>query len=286
MIALCCAILTLALAFYGIIEGVNRTIVRLQENGFTSFIYYTMISNTLAALSAAFVFPYAVEGIRKKRFTLPGWVAVTHFAASTCVAITMIFVFAFISWASPDDAFGGPNTVLHVFCPLLILISFFQIESGRLFTWKDRLLGTVPFCIYLIVYVIEVAVIGEQNGGWRDIYRVMEFLPTALAIPAALLLALTVSTAVALVSNHITKRRMKQMFLLWDEDLDPIEVRIEAFGLGRMIGGLGDESGIDIPYDILRHLADRYHLETEELMKPFAKGLIVGQKDRDRSGRG
>jgi hypothetical protein len=213
VIALCCVILTLTFAFYGIIAGVDRMIGTSHENGFTSFIYYTMLSNALAALSAAFIFPYAVEGIRKKRFTMPKWVAVIHYVATTTIAVTMVVVFAFISWASPDDAFGGSNLATHVICPLLILMSFFQMESGYLFSWKDRLLGMIPLSVYMIVYFIEVVVIGESRGGWPDIYHIMEFVSPALAIPAALLLAFGVSTAAALVSNRLTKIRNKKMFL-------------------------------------------------------------------------
>ncbi len=282
VVAFLCGILTLTLSFYGIIAGVNRTVSLLHRDGFTSFIYYTMLSNALAALSAAFVFPYTVEGIRRKRFALPRWVAVTHYTAAVSISFMMIFVFAFISWASPDDAFGGPNLVTHVFCPLLILISFFQMESGHLFTLKDRLAGIVPFCIYLTVYVIEVAVIGESNGGWPDIYHVQEFLPPVLAVPTALLLAFCVSTVIAALSNRLTKKRTEKIYLLWRGDMDPVEVRIEAYGIGRMAGRYGDRNGIQIPYDILTHLAERYHLETEDLMKPFVTGVLMGLKEKEK----
>lgn len=280
MIALCCGILTLMLSFYGIIAGVNKTIAVLHENGFSSFVYYTMISNTLAALSVAFVFPYAVEGVRKKRFVLPKWVAVMHYAATTSIAITMLFVLAFISWASPEDAFGGSNLVTHVFCPILILLSFFQIESGHIFTWKDRLLAIVPYCLYAVVYTIEVVVIGEENGGWKDIYHIKEFLSPLTAIPV-LLLAFGVSIAIALISNHLTKKRMKRMFSLWSEELEPIEVRIEAYGLGLMAAQRSDKNGIQIPYDILTFLAKKYGMDPEDLMKPFMKGLMTELKERD-----
>ena len=126
-VALCCVILTLMLAFFGIIEGVNRTITVLKENGFVSFIYYTMFSNTFAVLAVAFVFPFTVEGIRNKRFILPKWVAVMHYLAATSIAITIVFVFAFMSWASPENAFGGANFVTHIICPVLILITFFKL---------------------------------------------------------------------------------------------------------------------------------------------------------------
>jgi len=281
LIALCCVILTLILAFYGIIEGVNKTTIVLHENGFMSFIYYTMVSNAFAALSAAFVFPFAVEGVRKKRFILPKWVALMHFTATVTIAVTMVFVLAFMSWASPDDAFGGSNFVTHVICPLLILVSFLQIETGRLFTWGDRLIGIAVCFVYLAVYVIEVAIVGEAHGGWPDIYRVCEFTSPALAIPAFLLLAFGVSTAVALISNHLTKKRMKRMFSLWSEELEPIEVRIEAYGLGLMAAQRSDKNGIQIPYDILTFLAKKYGMDPEDLMKPFMKGLMTELKERD-----
>lgn len=279
-IALCCGILTLVLAFYGIIAGVNRTIAVLHKNGFLSFSYYTMFSNTLAALSAAFVLPYAVEGMRRKRFTLPKWVAVTHYTAAVTIAITMAFVLAFMSWVSPDNALGGANLVTHVFSPALILISFFQMESGNLFTWKDRLLGIIPFCLYQVAYMIEVEVIGEENGGWPDIYCIKEYLSPFVAVPLLLLLTFTLSTAIALLSNSLTKKRHQKMYLLWHDELDPIEVRIEAYGLGRMESQYGETGSIQIPYDILSFLAQRYHLETEELMRVFIKGVMIGLKDR------
>lgn len=56
----------------------------------------------------------------------------------------MFFTAAFISWASPDDAFGGPNLFMHVFCPILILVSFFQIKNDRIYTFRDRLPDASP----------------------------------------------------------------------------------------------------------------------------------------------
>ncbi len=281
IIALCCEILILALSFYSIIESVNMTFINLNENAFVSFTYFTLISNTLAALSTAFVLPFAVEGIRKKRFVLPKWVAAAHFVAAVSIAYVMVFVLAFISWASPADAFGGPNTVTHVICPFLIVISFFQIENGHIFTWKDRLLGIVPFGIYTAVYYIEVVLIGESNGGWPDLYHVQEHLPAAVAIPVSLILCFGVSTAVALISNRITKRRNEKTFLNWSGDLDPVEVRIEAFAIGRMAGQCSEANNVQIPYDILLYLAKRYGLSPEDLMKPFVKGLMTELKDRE-----
>ena len=281
VIALCCGILTLILAFYGIIEGVNQTWRKLHENAFFSFIYFTMISNTLATLSVSFILPFAVEGVRKKRFILPRWVAVFHYIATVSVVIVMVIVLSVMSWASPEDAFGGPNLFTHIFCPLLILVSFFQIEGGHVFTVKDCLLAVIPGGVYMVVYFIEVVLVGEANGGWPDIYQITEHLPSALAIPAFLLIAFGVSMLIALLSNYLTKKRTKKMYSFWREDMDPIEVRIEAFGIGRMAAESGEESSIQIPYDILTYLAQKYDLKTDDLMKPYFKGLLTEIEDRN-----
>ena len=281
--AFCCGIITLILAFYAIIAGVIKTVEVMHANGFTSFVYYTMISNTFGAISMAFVFPYTVEGMRKKRFTVPKWVAVMHYVVTASITVTMLFVLAFMSWAAPDGAFGGVNILTHVFCPLLILISFFQIESGHLFTWKDRLLSVIPFSVYSVVYLVEVFVIGETNGGWRDIYHVKDYISPFLAFPLLLLLAFGVCISVALLANRLTKERNKKMFAFWSGDHDPVEARIEAYGLGTMAGRLSEDNEIHIPYDILTYLAKSCDTDLESLIRPFVKGFLIERDYRDRS---
>ena len=73
--------------------------------------FFTVLSNLLAAVGASFMIPYAVEGIRKKRFTLPRWLIVFQYAGATCVAITFVVSIAVIcprrgSPQSPGRIFG------------------------------------------------------------------------------------------------------------------------------------------------------------------------------------
>ena len=281
VIALCCGFLTLVLAFYGIIASVIRSVSVFGSNGFVSFIYYTMVSNTVAAVSISFVIPFAVEGIRKKRFVLPRWAAVMHFLAAVSIAIMFVFVLSFISWASPEEAFSGTQIIMHVFCPVLILISFFQTENGYIYQPKDWAVGCIPFYIYIVIYFIEVVLVGRSNGGWPDLYHIREYLHPAAAVPLLLLFGLAVSASVALLSNHLTRKRKEKLFRYWQADADPVEVRIEAYGLGRMTGLNGEKNSIQIPLDILVYLAERYRLGTEDLTKPFMKGLLNGLKERE-----
>lgn len=280
VIALCAGFLTVMFSFYGIVSGINRTIVVMGKNGFVSFIFFTMISNTIAALSAAFTIPFAVEGIRKKRFTLPGWIAVMHYSATVSVAIILLFVLFVMSWISPYDAFGDFNLILHIFCPILILISFFQTESEYIYTLRDQLIGLAPFVIYMMVYFVEAILIGEENGGWQDIYRIQEFPLHWLSVTLLFFAAIGISFVLRWLSNHLTRIRTNQMFSFWKEDADPVELRIEAYGLGVMIGLKGEKNNIQIPYDILEHLAKMYQLPVNDLLKPFMNGLINGLNER------
>ena len=282
IIALCAGSLTVILSFYGIIAGVNRTNVVLGKNGFVSFIYFTMISNTLAMLSAAFTIPFAVDGIRKKRFTLPRWIALMHYSAAISVTVMLLCVICFISWVSPDDAFGGANIITHIFCPVLILISFFQTENEYIYTLKNQSLGMIPLCVYIIAYFIEVILIGEANGGWPDIYRVKEFLPYWLAIPMLFLFGLGISFMIRMISNSLTNIRRAKMFAFLKEDAKPEEVFSEAYSIGVMIGLKGEKNNIRIPYDILEYFAQKYMLNVDDLTKSFVDGIMNGLKERNK----
>lgn len=239
-----------------------------------------MIANILAALSVSFVIPFAVEGIKKKRFVLPKWVAILHYISTTSIAIMLVFVLTFISWASPPyDAFGDSNLVMHIFCPILILISFFQIENRYTYTVRDCFIGCIPLYIYEIVYYIEVVLIGETNGGWKDIYHVQEHLSPIIAIPSLMLLGLETSCLIAVISNYLTKKREYKMFHYWKKkDIDPIEAKIEAYGLGNAMSRIKDENNIMIPIDILDYLSKKSNINTDELIKSYVTGLICSKK--------
>ena len=280
IIALCSGICSLIFAFYGIIAGVIRTVERMKVNGFFAFAFFTMIANILAALSIAFVIPFAVEGIKKKRFVLPKWVAIFHYISTTSVAIMLVFVLSFISWSSPYDAFGDSNLFTHVFCPILILISFFQIENRYIYTIKDCFIACIPLYIYEFVYYIEVALIGEANGGWKDIYHVQEHLSPVIAISSLMLLGFVTSYIIAVISNYLTKKRENKMFHYWNKkDIDPIEAKIEAYGLGSAVNKIKDENNIMIPIDILDYLSKKSNVNRDELIKSYITGFICSQKE-------
>ncbi len=72
--------------FFALMMGFNKMTFIYGANIFKSYIYFTIISNTMAAISVAFVIPFAVEGIRKSRFILPEWVSVLLFVSTSSIS--------------------------------------------------------------------------------------------------------------------------------------------------------------------------------------------------------
>ena len=71
------------------------------------------------------------------------------------------------------------------------------------------------------------------------------------------------------------------MFLCWKGNFDSIEAKIEAYGLGSMMGQIEDENTIIIPKDILNYLAEKSNVNIEELIKSFIAGFMNNQKNKE-----
>ena len=106
------------------------------------------------------------------------------------------------------------------------MVSFFMVESGFDFTFRDSVIACIPAWIYGLIYLWQVALIGEANGGWEDLYHVLEYLPfpVALAVPAYALIVLGLALLIQWLYNRLTRRRLERMnSRLWPEDVDPAE---------------------------------------------------------------
>ena len=62
--------------------------------------------------------------------------------------------------------------------------------------------------------------------------------------------------------------------------MSSVEVRIEAYGLGRMAGLTGEKNSIQIPFDILELLAEKYRMNSDDLTRAFMVGLRNGLMER------
>ena len=266
---------------YAVIVGLVENPTDLHpERGKALFHLFTVNSNVFSALGAILMIPYAVEGIRKKHFTYPKWIQVIQYSGAICTTLTMLFViFLIFPMAGTPSAFGGIYIWLHLVCPIMSLVLLFSVDSDIELTRRDALVALCPFCIYAAVYFVQVVIMGEANGGWRDIYRLVAYLPPYLATALMLALGLGIAFGIRFFYNRLSRRRQKALRRLWDDNLTPVEIRIEVYGLGHFNGKNSDINNITIPIDILRDLSQKYSIDINDLLKAYNKGLIDGLKE-------
>ena len=289
ILALIALLITFAFSLYGI-DGSIAQYARAGENPWGLFQWFTTDFNVLTCFSASMIIPFAVQGIRNKYFSYPKWVAMFHYSGMVCTALTMLIVLAFMSRVDPYAAFGAYNWYLHIISPMMVIVSFFLVDSGYLYTLKDSVIVTLPVLVYICIYAWQVFYIGIDNGGWEDLYQFGVYLP--IPIPACMLtvylLTLLLSLLIRRLDNRLTRLRRKRLMAgLWSADTDPVTIKVEVFGLGRYMGEHADAQFVEMPLDLIRRISDRYGLTTEELTRPYIKGFLdsinekqEGQQDR------
>ncbi len=254
------------------------------ERGETLFHLFTVNSNVIAAVSAAFIIPYAVEGIRNKRFTLPKWVSIIQYSGVICTTLTMLFAIVLIfPYLGPSVAFGGMNFWLHLVCPIMALILFYSVESNQKFLAGDSIIALIPFYCYAAAYIFNVVFKGIEHGGWRDIYRLIKFAPAVVTGPMMFLLGFGIAALLRYSYNSLSQKRHEKALALWDRSLDPVEVKIEVFGLGRYKGHHSDVDTITIPMDIFLDIHEVYGIPVNELIPVYSRGVIDGLCERSES---
>ena len=260
------------------INGILIGLILYTRNGETPselFRYFTVDTNLITALSAGMLAPFAVEGIRKKRFSCPRWTARLYYIGTSCISLIMLFAVFVISWTDPVMAFGGANFYLHIICPIMVMLSFFFIESNYMYTVKDALICLIPFAVYSFVYFIEVVIIGEAKGGWPDYYSLTTNAPVDVSAAAMFIFDFGVALLIGRISNRLSKSRLDKLEKgLWDDEVSPAEIKIELFGLGRYMGRHEDSCNATLPLDIIELIANKYGLSKEELIRPYLKGLM------------
>lgn len=273
IIALIACIITIVFSLGSIIYGITTD---EPEQVQTEFEWFTVDSNALTAVAALLIVPFAIHGIKKKRLIYPKWALLIHYAGTICTSLTIVFVLCFISWYDPELAFAEENFFLHIICPSAVLISFFMVESNYRLTRKDTLLGLIPFASYAFLYLYNVVV----TGNWDDHYMLNTFTPFYFSFPAMFVLAYLIALAIRCVHNRLLAYRDRKLKTIWDEDLDPVMIKIEIYSLGVHAGLHQEKDDISVPFDILEQLADQYDIKINELANAYIKGSIDGMKER------
>ena len=211
-------------------------------------------------------------------FLYPRWLFLLHYTGTIYTTMTFVFAMVFILPWNPEFAVSGTQLYLHVICPIAILVSFELVESGYQITKRNTLACLIPFLIYSLVYVVNVVLLGETNGGWEDLYMLNTFVPFYFSLPAVWLLAYVIATLIRILSNRLDILRRNHLLSFWKEDADPIELNIEIYGLGRYNGMHDTRNELSIPYDLLELFAERYSRDPDDLLKIYMKGMMDALK--------
>ncbi len=143
----------------------------LVETGVDSFKFFTTDSNILAALSSLVLIPYEVQILKGKRESLPRGAVLFKFVGMTSVMLTFVTV---ITLLLPQ--YGavflllGTSFYMHLAGPLAALVTFLFLETDVKIRLPEAFLALIPSVLYGSVYLVEVVIIGEKNGGWMDFY--------------------------------------------------------------------------------------------------------------------
>ena len=192
--------------------------------------------------------------------------------------LVMAFSVTCIAWYDPALAFNRANFYLHIICPIMIVLSFFMVESNYSLDQKDNLFSMIPFAIYAFAYLINVVILRR----WKDLYMLNTLLPFYITMPLMFLLAYSIGWLIRSLYNRQLAYREKKLKLIWDEDLDPVSVRIKIYSLGFHAGLYEEKADVSIPFDILEDISERFDIRKEDLAKVFTKGAIDGIKEKER----
>ena len=213
----------------------------------------------------------------RKRLTCPKWLVRIHYTGTVCLTLTMVFSVLCGSWFDPAAAFGGANFYLHIVSPLMILVSFFMVESGHELDMKDNLFAIIPTAAYGAWYYVHVIV----RKDWEDLYHLNEIVPFFVSILLLFVLVFGLGWLIRIVYNRLLARRGKTLRRIWEDGPDPVTVRIEIYSLGVYAGLREEKNALTVPFDILEEVSERFGIRLEDLSRAYIKGAIEGLRGKE-----
>jgi hypothetical protein len=170
---------------------------------------------------------------------------------------------------------------LHIFVPACTVVLFQCVETGFSLTRRDTLLAQIPYWTYMAVYFVEVIVIGEEKGGWRDFYMTQSVLPVWGALLLMLGIGFGVAAVLRVVHNRRAAQSRKRITGQWGASPDKTQILIEVFGLGRYYGTVYTSGELSVPLDLFTLLSDTYAIPLHELTNAYVKGALDAMKERE-----
>lgn len=181
----------------------------MAVRGARSLIYFTNLSNLLAACTAVPVLAHDLRIVKGRETELPLRVYTAKFTGACSVAVTFLTTALFLAPVFALKGgnyfwyFAGNTFFLHFLTPVLAVFSAAALENAKGFDRRHAMWGLLPVVLYSIVYLYEVVFVGPDNGGWADFYGFTFGGNLSLApVSAAVMYAATAVICLALYGLH------------------------------------------------------------------------------------
>ncbi|MBR5774153.1 MAG: hypothetical protein IKY44_04795 [Clostridia bacterium] len=253
-----CALISCVIVVICVCIGVTMNLTTLYDEdfdnmGIRTFCMFTVNSNILAAVSSFAIIPYAIDGIRKKEYSLPNWVVIFMMTGTTAVALTfLVSLFVLAPAKGFVLIFSGSRFFLHGVCPVLNILAFCLFITSHKIKIKETFFSLIPVGIYAAVYFIMVVVVTESRGGWDDFYGFATRMPLWISVVLILPLTFGIATLIRLWHNcSFVKRRKReaQIFLDYFEGKSASNIITE---MGRARANLQQFGDIIVPSYVIK----------------------------------
>lgn len=119
--------------------------------------YFTVDSNILMGISAAFMAIAQIQVVKGKRKNIPTALYVFKLASTVGVAVTMLVTVFYLGFVIPTGFFSlfyHSNFIMHLAVPVLSIVVFVLYEKTTSIALKHNLFSYIPLVLYGIYYAI------------------------------------------------------------------------------------------------------------------------------------
>ena len=271
---LCCILI--AGVFTGVVTKlVAGSTLSNPDEGLRSFRYFTVLSNMLAAFCAALCIPYEIDGLRTHNYHLPRWAVGALYCGVCCVTVTFTVALCVLA---PVQGFRitmlrRASLYLHLICPLSAMVLFIFINDDHRIPFRHSFLVLLPLFAYAFVYWLEVFVIGESNGGWRDHYCANVYFPYWIAMLALPVVGILLSNGIRVLHNRRHKKHKQKTrdYYLTSPDLACDSITDAIARLAEREKPLDKGGEVIVPRRLILLLRERYQSDRslEELCHEY-----------------
>ena len=277
--------LIIAAALLALVLNVaNYYLDDVPEAGLGTFRMFTTLSNLLVAIAAFLIISYQIDGLRKDNYHLPQWVVDLLYVGTTGVSVTFLVASTAISAAQGFEVamLSKSNVFMHTAIPIMAVVLFTFVNSDHNVRFAKTFLSLSPLFVYAAVYFVMAIAIGEERGGWRDVYGLNAFIPWPITYFGMFLLSFGVSTLLRVLHNarHARRKKAIRNYYLYSDDFAGLTAT-EA--VRKLAKDAGDQTAyLDVPLRIIDMLKERCGGEESrsELAKIYVDACLAAPEEK------